>query len=180
MSQTLAPYLTAVRKSLEAALCLRNFASQRVERHNKPEVEARMDKELLLHPLVISRNKQEKVRIEASVNSVRISIGIKKADELESVLCDRFARFVMQRAEEFRILRRVPVQVSEVKDPKEAKEYDITFLITNTHTTDMIKDKLIDFVMHFMEEIDKEISATKLNVNARSRVVAREFLSKFV
>jgi actin related protein 2/3 complex subunit 4 len=179
MSQTLAPYLAAVRKSLEAALCLRNFASQRVERHNKPEVEARMDKELLLHPLVVSRNAQEKVRIEASINSVRISIGIKKADELESVLCDRFSRFVMQRAEEFRILRRVPVQV-EVKDPKEAKEYDITFLITNTHTTDMIKDKLIDFVMHFMEEIDKEISSNKLNVNARSRLVAREFLSKFV
>jgi actin related protein 2/3 complex subunit 4 len=180
MSQTLAPYIGAVRKSLEAALCLRNFASQRVERHNKPEVEARMDKELLLHPLVIARNKQEKVRIEASINSVRISIGIKKADELEGVLCDRFSRFLMQRADEFRILRRVPVQVYEVKDPKESKEYDITFLITNTHTTDMIKDKLVDFVMHFMEEIDKEISSNKLNVNARSRLVAREFLSKFV
>eukprot|EP00475_Leptophrys_vorax_P041830 TRINITY_DN78911_c0_g1_i1.p1 TRINITY_DN78911_c0_g1~~TRINITY_DN78911_c0_g1_i1.p1 ORF type:complete len:176 (+),score=50.08 TRINITY_DN78911_c0_g1_i1:452-979(+) len=174
MAQTLAPYLTAVRKSLEAALCLRNFASQRVERHNKPEVEARMDKELLLHPLIISRNKQERIRIEASINSVRISIGIKKSDELETVLCDRFSRFLMQRAEEFRILRRVPVQISP-----ESKDYDISFLITNTHTTDMIKDKLVDFVMHFMEEIDKEISSNKLNVNSRSRTVAKEFLSKF-
>lgn len=38
---TLQPYLKAIRTTLEAALCLRNFASQVVERHNKPEVEAR-------------------------------------------------------------------------------------------------------------------------------------------
>lgn len=170
MSQTLAPYLAAVRKTLDAALCVRNFASQKVERHNKPEVEARMDKELLLQPLVVSRNKQEKVLIEGSINSVRVSISLKKADELETVLCDRFSRFLMQRAEEFRILRRVPV---------DSAEYDISFLITNTHTTDMLKDKLVDFIMHFMEEIDKEISASKLNVNARSRTVAKEFLSQF-
>jgi hypothetical protein len=40
-SQALQPYLKAVRLTLDAALCLRNFASQVVERHNKPEVEAR-------------------------------------------------------------------------------------------------------------------------------------------
>ena len=38
---TLRPYLNAVRSSLTAALCLENFSSQVVERHNKPEVEAR-------------------------------------------------------------------------------------------------------------------------------------------
>lgn len=32
------PYLEAVRKTLEAALCLEQFSSQVVERHNKPEV----------------------------------------------------------------------------------------------------------------------------------------------
>jgi hypothetical protein len=40
-SNTLRPYLNAVRATLMAALCLDNFASQTVERHNKPEVEAR-------------------------------------------------------------------------------------------------------------------------------------------
>lgn len=38
---TLRPYLSAVRATLQAALCLENFSSQVVERHNKPEVEVR-------------------------------------------------------------------------------------------------------------------------------------------
>ena len=40
-TSTLQPYLDAVRSSLSAAMCLQNFASQVVERHNKPEVEVR-------------------------------------------------------------------------------------------------------------------------------------------
>lgn len=54
--------------------------------------------------------------------------------------------------------------------------YDISFLITNFHTEQMYKHKLVDFVIHFMEEIDKEISEMKLAVNARARIVAEEFL----
>ncbi len=38
---TLKPYLNAVRCSLKAAMCVENFESQVVERHNKPEVEVR-------------------------------------------------------------------------------------------------------------------------------------------
>ena len=38
---TLKPYLTAVRHTLTAAMCLEDFSSQVVERHNKPEVEVR-------------------------------------------------------------------------------------------------------------------------------------------
>ena len=41
MANTLQGYLKAIRVTLDAALCIRNFASQVVERHNKPEVEAR-------------------------------------------------------------------------------------------------------------------------------------------
>lgn len=41
MTATLRPYLSAVRATLQAALCLENFSSQVVERHNKPEVEVR-------------------------------------------------------------------------------------------------------------------------------------------
>jgi hypothetical protein len=81
--------LKAIRVTLDAALSIRNFASQVVERHNKPEVEARLSKELLLAPLVIARNEQEKCLIEGSVNSVRVSILIKQSDELEKVLVDR-------------------------------------------------------------------------------------------
>ena len=57
--------------------------------------------------------------------------------------------------------------------------YDISFLITNFHTEQMYKTKLVDFIIHFMGEVDKEISNMKLVVNARGRIVATEFLSKF-
>lgn len=57
--------------------------------------------------------------------------------------------------------------------------YDISFLITNTHTEQMYKHKLVDFIIHFMEEIDKEISAMKLAVNSRARISAEEFLKRF-
>ena len=41
MSSAHKPYLDCVSSTLTAALCLRNFPSQLVERHNKPEVEVR-------------------------------------------------------------------------------------------------------------------------------------------
>ncbi|CAG0889529.1 unnamed protein product [Darwinula stevensoni] len=167
MAATLKPYLTAVRHTLTAAMCLENFSSQVVERHNKPEVEVRTSKELLLNPVVISRNDKEKVLIEASINSVRVSISIKQADEIEKILCHKFMRFMMMRAENFFILRRKP-------------GYDISFLITNFHTEQMYKHKLVDFVIHFMEEIDKEISEMKLAVNARARICAEEFLKRVI
>uniref|UniRef100_A0A672FDM1 Actin related protein 2/3 complex, subunit 4 n=1 Tax=Salarias fasciatus TaxID=181472 RepID=A0A672FDM1_SALFA len=115
-----------LRATLQAALCLENFSSQVVERHNKPEVEVRSSKELLLQPVIISRNEKEKVLIEGSINSVRVSIAVKQADEIEKILCHKFMRFMMMRAENFFILRRKPVE-----------GYDISFLITNFHTEQM-------------------------------------------
>ncbi|XP_017494918.1 PREDICTED: actin-related protein 2/3 complex subunit 4-like [Rhagoletis zephyria] len=168
MSATLRPYLQAVRRTLEAAICLVNFNSQVVERHNKPEIELRSSKELLLNSVIISRNERERVLIESSINSVRISIAIKQADDIESILAHKFTRFMMMRADNFVILRRKPV-----------KNYDISFLITNFHTESMYRYKLIDFIIHFMEEIDKEINEMKLAINARARITAEEFLKKF-
>lgn len=150
-------------------MCLENFSSQLVERHNKPQVETKQSTELLLQPVVVSRNKDEKVLIEASVNAMRISIKIKQKDDMEHILVKKMTRFLMMRAENFFILRRKPVE-----------GYDISFLITNFHTEQMIKNKLVDFIIHFMGEVDKEISNMKLVVNARGRIVATEFLSKFV
>jgi len=166
---TLGPYLAAIRATLTAAMCLENFASQVVERHNKPEVEARANKELLLTPVVISRNKNEKVLIEGSINALRISICIKQADELETILCKKFMRFLAQRAENFVVLRRKPI-----------KGYDISFLITNFHTESMFKHKIVDFIIQFMTDIDKEISEMKLAVNTRARIVAQSYLKEFV
>ena len=57
--------------------------------------------------------------------------------------------------------------------------YDISFLVTNVHAEQMYKHKLVDFIIHFMEEIDKEINEMKLAVNSRARISAEEFLKKF-
>ena len=116
----------------------------------------------------MARNEKERVLIEGSVNSVRVSIGVKQADEIEKILCHKFMRFMMLRAENFFVLRRKPV-----------KGYDISFLITNIHTEQMYKKKLVDFIIQFMEEIDKEISEMKLSLNARARISAEEFLKNF-
>lgn len=168
MAATLKPYLNAVRHTLTAAMCLENFESQIVERHNKPEVEVKTSKELLLTPVVVSRNEKERVLIEGSINALRVSIAVKQADEIEKILCHKFMKFMMMRAESFIILRR-----------KAVEGYDISFLITNFHTEQMYKHKLVDFVIHFMEEIDKEISEMKITLNARARIVAEEFLKNF-
>lgn len=66
---------------------------------------------LTLPKLTVSRNDNEKVLIEPSVNSVRVSIRIKQADEIEFLLVHKFTRFLTQRAESFFILRRKPVKV---------------------------------------------------------------------
>lgn len=105
--------------------------------------------------------------IEPSINSVRVSVRIKQADELERLLAGKFSRFLMQRAEAFIILRRRPVE-----------GFDISFLITNVHTEGMIKARLIDFVITFLEEIDREISAMKIAINARARVIAQIFAAE--
>ncbi|BEI93975.1 uncharacterized protein CcaverHIS019_0604340 [Cutaneotrichosporon cavernicola] len=168
LSNTLRPYLNAVRASLTAALTLENFSSQVVERHNKPEIEANKTPEVLLQPLVVARNESEKVLIEPSINSVRVSIKIKQADEIEKILCHKFTRFMMMRAENFVILRRAPIP-----------GYDISFLITNFHAETMLKYKLVDFVIQFMEDVDKEISEMKLSLNARARIVAESYLATF-
>ncbi|KAI5474483.1 hypothetical protein MNV49_003228 [Pseudohyphozyma bogoriensis] len=168
MSNTLRPYLACVRSTLTAALTLEPFPSQVSERHTVAEIEAQSTPEVLLTPLLISRNASEQVLIEPSINSVRLSIKIKQADELEHVLAHKFTRFLMMRAEAFVILRRVPI-----------KGYDISFLITNRNVEDMMKHKLVDFVIQFMEDVDKELSEAKLSLNARARIVAESYLSTF-
>uniref|UniRef100_A0A7S0ITR6 Actin-related protein 2/3 complex subunit 4 n=1 Tax=Calcidiscus leptoporus TaxID=127549 RepID=A0A7S0ITR6_9EUKA len=164
----LKPYLDCIRESLHAALCVTNFASQIVERHNKPEIEVGTSTELLLNPIVIHRSDHEKVMIESAVNSVRVSIKVKQLDEMDEILARKFTRFLMLRADNFIVLRRKPMA-----------GYDISFLLTNANVETMWKHKLIDFVIQFMEEIDSEISSMKIQVNERARTVGYQFLKEF-
>ena len=55
--------------------------------------------------------------------------------------------------------------------------YDISFLITNFHPSSMYNNQLVEFVISFMEDVDKEISELKLFLNARARFVAESFLT---
>jgi actin related protein 2/3 complex, subunit 4 len=164
----LKPYLDAVEHTLIAALNIRNFPSQVVERHNKPEAEVRHSRELLMNPVVVARSETERCLIEPSINSVRVSIKIKQVDEVEEILCHKFTAFLMQRAEQFVIMRR-----------KAVEGYDISFLVTHEHLEEMWKHKLVHFILEFMEDIDKEISGMKIALNARARLVATEFMKQF-
>ena len=70
---------------------------------------------------------------------------------MDTILTQKFTRFLMQRADKFIILRR-----------KAVKGYNISFLVTNAHLEYLIKAKLIDFIIKFMEDVDKEISDMKI------------------
>jgi actin related protein 2/3 complex, subunit 4 len=53
-----------------------------------------MSKELLLNPVMVARSENERCFIEPSINSVRVSIKVKKADEIEEILCHKFSRYL--------------------------------------------------------------------------------------
>jgi len=169
MTSPLKTYLAAIRRTLQAALCTRNFASQDVERHNKPEIETRATGDILAHPLIVTRSQYESVMIETSINSVRISVKVKQIDDVDRFLSKMFMRFLAQRADQFRILRRKPIQ-----------GYDISFLVTNIHTEQMVLAKLIDFIITFLEDIDKELSDMKITLTKRARNCAEEYLKVLV
>ena len=166
MAQPLETYLNNIRTQLDSALNLRNFPSQQVERHNKPEVEMGKYKELILPPVELTRSKYEKCLIESSINSTRISLKIKQVDDVDKLLSGMFMRFLMLRADQFIILRR-----------RAMPGYDISFLVTNTHMEQMYRDKLVDFIITFLQEIDKEINEMKLSVNTRARIAATHFVT---
>jgi len=91
---------------------------------------------VLLQKVTIARTENEKCLIEPSINSLRVSIKIKQADEIEQILCHKFTSFLMQRSEQFVIMRR-----------KAIADYDISFLITHVQLERMWKHKLIDFIV---------------------------------
>ena len=132
-----------------------------------------------MKPILICRTDRERCYIEPSINSLRVSIKIKQADEMEIVLCRNFSRFLMQRAENFTILRRKPIEVFPVI-PFDLQGYDISFLITYSILEDYDREKIISFIIDFMEGIDAEISAMKIGVNARARSVASQFMRSFI
>jgi actin related protein 2/3 complex subunit 4 len=167
MAETIKPYLRCIRDAVTFSMDLRNFPSQNYEKMNRPQVEVQENQELVMKPLTICRNEEEKVEIEASINSVRVNIVIKKHVELENLLVDIYTKFLMNRADKFNILR---------KKPK--KDYDISFLITNFHLEFYKKEAIIDFIVEFIQDLEKEINDMKLIVNSQSRVATTYFMEQ--
>jgi len=100
--------------------------------------------------------------VEASINSVRVSICIRKSSEVESLLTHMLERFMALRADRFEILRKKPIN----------EMFDFSFLISNDHLLKFKKEELINFILEFVQGIDSEITEMKLSVWQHSRLAA--------
>ncbi|MDR3548262.1 MAG: actin-related protein 2/3 complex subunit 4 family protein [Candidatus Pacebacteria bacterium] len=165
MAQTLSAYLSVIKDTLCSALDLRSFPSQVVEKQNRPLIEVQDSPELMLNSIVIARTDQEKCLIESSINSVRVSFTIKKPKEIEKLLTHLFERFISLRADKFSIIRRKPVD-----------GYDFSFLVTNRHMETMHREHVINFILTFILDIEKEITEMKIAINTQMRIAATYFI----
>eukprot|EP01013_Petalomonas_cantuscygni_P037350 TRINITY_DN68159_c0_g1_i1.p1 TRINITY_DN68159_c0_g1~~TRINITY_DN68159_c0_g1_i1.p1 ORF type:complete len:176 (+),score=32.22 TRINITY_DN68159_c0_g1_i1:163-690(+) len=162
------PYYECIKATLAAALSVIPAPSQDVERHNVPEVEVRASADVLLNPIVIAKDKEEKVLIEPSINSVRVSVCWKKSDETDRLLAETYAAFLARRASQFMIMRRKPLE-----------GWDISFLICTEHTETMLAHKLVDWIVEFLKEVNKDMKDMKMTLNSRARAVASVYFSQF-
>ena len=160
------PYLSIIRESLVYALNLRNFPSMIYEKINRPQIEVTESKELLMKPIVVTRNENERIEIEISINSVRINIQTSKVD-LEELLCGIYCKFLMNRTDRLNVFRKIP-----------KKNYDISFLITNFHLDSYNKESLIDFIIEFLSTLDNELINMKMIVNSQLRMASNYLLEK--
>ena len=123
-----------------------------------------------MKPLVIARTEFECCMIEGSVNSVRISFLIKKGDpnkpgdSVEILLSHSLQRFFALRADRFKIFRKKPVD-----------GYDFSFLITEDHLSKYKKEELINFILQFIQGIEKEVMDLKLTINSQCNTAAKYF-----
>jgi actin related protein 2/3 complex subunit 4 len=77
---------------------------------------------------------------------------------MDTIIGQRFAKYLKVRADKFEILRREPIKViylSSIIMIKSyfLKGYDVSFLITNYHMEKFEKEKMIIWICRFMEEI---------------------------
>lgn len=63
-------------------------------------------------------------------------------------------RFLALRADKFLIMRKKPA----------FKDYDFSFLITDEHLIKFKKEEIINFILEFIQGIEKEINDMKLAI----------------
>jgi actin related protein 2/3 complex subunit 4 len=165
MAETLKPFLSILRDTIDFALNLRNFPSQIYEKINRPQVEVKESLELVNNPVLLCKSEDDKIEIEPSINSCKINILLKKYSDLESLLTGIFSQYLMNRADKLNILR---------KKPKPG--YDISFLVTNYHLETYKKEEIVDYIVEFVQDYSKELTDMKLLVNSQSRFISTNFM----
>ena len=119
-----------------------------------------------MDPIMIAKSPEECCLIEASVNSVRISVRFVKSSNLEELLGHMLGRFMQLRADKFEVMRRKP------SDPS----YDYSFLVSADHLQTYKKEEIINFILEFINGISKEINELKMHVMDHSRKAANFFV----
>ncbi|CAI2381991.1 unnamed protein product [Moneuplotes crassus] len=166
MSKRFDAYGMAIKDALNILMTLRRFPSQIVEKQTHPEVEFQDNKDLLMKPFVIARSEKDMCYIETSVNSIRISLKVKKSSDTEELLVHLFERFIALRADRFGIIRKKPA----------IEGYDFSFLITDEHLEKYKKEEIINFILEFILGIEKEISDMRMMIHTRLRVASGFFV----
>jgi actin related protein 2/3 complex subunit 4 len=138
-----------------------------VERQVHPEVEFQDNKNLLLAPILHARTEQERTLIEASVNTVRISVSIRKVQEIDFLLTSMLERFMSLRADKFDILRKKPAH----------EGYDFSFLISDEHLLKYKKEEIMNFILEFIQGMEQEINEMRLGVTNSARFACTFFQS---
>ncbi|KAH1236776.1 Actin-related protein 2/3 complex subunit 4 [Glycine max] len=186
MANTLRLYLTCIRNTLEAAMCLQNFPCQEVERHNKPEVELKTSPELLLNP-----------------NEIGVLFLFLQTPSFFSVLTDQYNNLapvvlvLICRNEAEKCLIETSINSLRISlkfaavNVKQADELEniltkkfLRFLSMRAEAFQVLRRKpvqVLDLIRQLSNgDIDKEISELKMSVNTRGRLVATEFLKQFI
>ena len=184
MTSKTTPYFDQIRSKLDSALSgmERPTASTQGQRQGypiRPHVELGMATATTIKKERITRNNfKEHCLIESSSNSVRCSFLLKQqhatADPIEQAIVSKYLAFFQQRAEHYHILRRQPVF-----DVEGGYKYSISFLLLHTQLDKYGQDQMVDTILDFLGQVDRECSHVKISLNARARLVASEFLKAF-
>lgn len=68
------------------------------------------------------------------------------------------------RAEEFDIVRRVPLEA-----------YDLSFLLTDAHVQKYTREKLVDFIVEFVGSLKRKMAEMKMDIQKRQDAIVDEW-----
>ena len=118
--------------------------------------------------MLISLNPNEKILIESSYNSTRISVRFRNADQLEEYQLSLILRFLHNRVEEFLIIRRKPLP-----------SFHLSFLVCDFHVQHFSKERIADWIVMIVHGVNLELSENLLSFHTRFRIASRHYLLLF-